>query len=291
MSHHAKWRTAVSDPADGAVPGDVVPSGVVPSGAVQSVVNALRVLEAIASTQPVGVSDLARAVALPKSSVQRAARTLHHAGWVRPIGTEQTRWALTSHMLALSLTAYGEYSLRELAQPAMLHVRDQTGETVHLVVLDREHDEGIVLHRVDSTQAVRAFVQVGSRSPLHATASGLAMLSGMPEPDVERVLRRALPAYTRHTTIDPGALRDRIVEVRQRGFAVNQGEWRPEVASISSPIVRSDGTALAAITISIPFSRFSVDQVPDYGALVVAASRGLGAAVPAEFMKPAVDEP
>lgn len=261
------------------------------SGAVQSVVNALRVLEAIATTQPVGVSDLARAVALPKSSVQRAARTLHHAGWVRPIGTEQTRWALTSHMLTLSLTAYGEYSLRELAQPAMLHVRDQTGETVHLVVLDREHDQAIVVHRVDSTQAVRAFVQVGSRSPLHATASGLAILSGMSDSDVERVLTRALPAYTRHTTTDPAALRARIAEVRNRGFAVNQGEWRPEVASVSSPILRADGTALGAITISIPFSRFRDDRVPDYGALVVAASRGLGAAVPPELSSSATDEP
>jgi IclR family acetate operon transcriptional repressor len=194
-------------------------------------------------------------------------------------------------MLASSLTAYGEYSLRELAQPAMLHVRDQTGETVHLVVLDSEHDECVVVHRVDSTQAVRAFVQVGSHSPLHATASGLAILSAMPDADVDRVLSRALPAYTRHTTTDPAALRARIAEVRERGFAVNQGEWRPEVASVSSPIVRTDGTALGSITISIPFSRFSADQVPDFGALVVAASRGLGAAVPAEFTKPPVNEP
>lgn len=253
------------------------------SGAVQSVLNALRVLDAIAADQPVGVSELARTVGLPKSSVQRAARTLQHAGWVHPLDTEPTRWALTSHMLGLTLNAYGEYSLRDLAQPAMLHVRDHTGETVHLIVLDRDRDEGVVVHRVDSTQSIRTFVRVGSRSPLHATASGLAMLSRMPETEVDRILDRALPAYTRRTTTDPGVLRERLRRFREQGYALNEGEWRPEVASVSSPILRSDGFPLGAMTISIPFSRFSEERVPDHGALVVAASRGLGSAIPSDL--------
>jgi IclR family transcriptional regulator, acetate operon repressor len=254
----------------------------VQSGAVQSVVNALRVLEAVAATQPVGVSELARTVGLPKTSVQRAARTLHHAGWIQPLGTEPTRWALTTRMLGLSLDAYGEYGLRDLAHPLMQHIRDQTGETVHLIVLDGEHDEGVVVHRVDSDQSIRAFVKVGSRSPLHATASGKAMLSRMPAAEVDRILDAGLAAYTRHTLTDPAALRAELAEFRESGYAVNEGGWRNEVASVSSPILRADGTPLGAVTISIPFSRFDGGRVPDFGALVVAAARGLGAAIPAD---------
>jgi IclR family acetate operon transcriptional repressor len=249
---------------------------------VQSVVNALRVLEAVAAAQPVGVSELARTVGLPKTSVQRAARTLHHAGWIQPLGTEPTRWALTTHMLDLSLHAYGEYQLRDLAHPAMQHIRDHTGETVHLIVMDHEHDDGVVVHRVDSDQSVRAFVKVGSRSPLHATASGKAMLSRMTEREVERILGAGLPAYTRHTTTDPEALRRELRVFREQGYAVNEGGWRHEVASVSSPIMRADGLPLGAVTISIPFSRFDAARVPDFGALVTAAARGLGAAAPSD---------
>lgn len=250
-----------------------------PSGAVQSVVNALHILEAVSELQPVGVSELSRSVALPKSSVQRAARTLHAAGWIRPLPGESTRWELTAHMLGVSLQAFGEYSLRDLADPAMREVRDRTGETVHLVVLDSDLDEGLVLHRVDSSQAVRAFVQIGSRSPLHATASGLAMLSRMDDATVDRVLSAPLETYTENTVVDAGELKARLADFRSQGYAVNAGMWRPEVASISSPIVRPDGLPLGAVTISIPFSRFSDDVIAVYGSLVSEATRGLGAAV------------
>lgn len=255
-------------------------------GSIQSVLNALRILEAIGINQPLGVSQLSRNVELPKSSVQRAVRTLHHAGWIRPVGGEQTRWELTSHLLGVSLRAFGEYSLRELAEPTMNRLRDATGETVHLIVLDPDRDEGIVLHRVDSSQAVRAFVEIGSRSPLHATASGLAMMSQMNEDEVTRILDRPLTTFTGNTVTDPESLREKLAEFRSQGYAVNVGEWRPEVASVSSPILRADGTPSGALTISIPYSRFSQDLAVEYGALVNKATVGLdGALAPAPSVR------
>ena len=255
-------------------------------GSIQSVLNALRILEAVGIDQPLGVSQLSRNVDLPKSSVQRAVRTLHHAGWIRPVGGEQTRWELTSHMLGVSLRAFGEYSLRELAEPAMKRLRDDTGETVHLIVLDPDRDEGIVLHRVDCSQAVRAFVEIGSRSPLHATASGLAMMSHMSDEEVTRILDRPLTTFTGNTVTDPVKVRAKLAEFRAQGYAVNVGEWRPEVASVSSPILRAAGTPSGALTISIPYSRFSRDLAAGYGALVNKATAGLdGALAPASTMR------
>ncbi|MDX6434302.1 MAG: IclR family transcriptional regulator, acetate operon repressor, partial [Streptosporangiaceae bacterium] len=57
----------------------------------QNVLNTLRVLEEVAARQPVGVAELARATDIPKSSVQRALRTLQTAGWIRPAGGNVTR--------------------------------------------------------------------------------------------------------------------------------------------------------------------------------------------------------
>lgn len=73
----------------------------------QSVLNALRVLEEVAARQPVGVADLARALDLPKSSAQRALRTLDTAGWIRPAGGEVTRWVLTTKALQVGRRATG----------------------------------------------------------------------------------------------------------------------------------------------------------------------------------------
>lgn len=243
------------------------------TGVIQSVLNALRILEAIGEQQPVGVSQLSRHVGLPKSSVQRALRTLDRAGSIRPVEGDQTRWELTSKMLAVSLKAFGEYSLRDYAEPAMDELRRRTGETVHLVSLDGE--SGLVIHRLDSSQPVRAFVQVGSLSPLHATASGQAILAFLPRAQTEEIVSGNLEKYTSETVTDAKIILKRLDLVRERGYAVNVGEWRREVASISAPILSFDGQAIAAMTISIPMNRYSEDIVDKYGGWVRELTQGL----------------
>lgn len=234
------------------------------TGSVQSVVNALKILESLGKLQPVGVSDLSRHVGLPKSSVQRALNTLGQAGWIRQDPEDQSRWQLTTKMLAISLTAFGEHSLRELADPVMRELCRRTGETIHLVTLDG--DSGLILHRVDSEHTVRATVPIGTRSPLHATAAGQAMLAFLPEETARALLKRSLSSHKSRTVTDPEALLERYKLVRERGYAVNVEEWRKDVASISAPIKAADGTIGGALTISIPMNRYSEDLVPQYGA-------------------------
>ncbi|GGL40169.1 IclR family transcriptional regulator [Nocardia jinanensis] len=244
------------------------------SGAIQSVLNALRILEHIGTLQPVGVSELSRQVGLPKSSVQRAVTTLDHAGWIRPAEGDRTQWQLTSAMLGISLKAFGEYSLRDYAETAMQELQRRTNETVHLVSLDG--DSGLVLHRLDSSQPVRAFVPVGTRSPLHATASGQAMLASLPPERARWLLSESLTTYTENTVVDIESLLNRLDEVRARGYAINRAEWRAEVGSISSPILSVDGTAVAALTISIPLNRMSDDIIEKFGAWASELARSLG---------------
>ncbi|WP_066435123.1 IclR family transcriptional regulator [Arthrobacter sp. EPSL27] len=232
-------------------------------GSIQSVKNALKMIESIGELQPVGVSELSRHVGLPKSSVQRALTTLGNAGWIKQLPDDQSRWQLTTVMLAISLMAFGEHSLVELADPAMRELQQRTGETIHLISLDG--DSGLILHRVDSEHTVRTFVPVGTRSPLHATAAGQAMLAFMPPETTDEILRRSLGSFTEQTVTDPAVLIERLEVVRERGYAVNVAEWRREVASISCAIRAAHGAVVGALTISIPLSRFSESLVPLYG--------------------------
>jgi IclR family acetate operon transcriptional repressor len=83
----------------------------------QNVLNTLRVLEEVAARQPAGVAELARATGIPKSSVQRALRTLRTTGWIRPAGGGITRWAVTTKALYVGRHAAGGLSLRDVAGP------------------------------------------------------------------------------------------------------------------------------------------------------------------------------
>lgn len=246
-----------------------------PVNEVRSVITALRVLDEVAANQPVGVSELARLLALPKSSVQRTLQTLHSAGWIYPTGVEMTRWGLTPHMLRTAQRGAGELNLRDVAVPVMEALRSATQETVHLAVSDR--DSVIVIERLDSPQAVRTYIPLGMAAPLAASANGKAILSRLTSAEVRAFLERGLPAYTSATVTDEDTLLAQLDEVRRRGYATNDEEWRNGVSAVAAAITVQNRGPIAGISISTPAPRMSRKLQAHYGALVKDAAQQISA--------------
>jgi IclR family acetate operon transcriptional repressor len=243
----------------------------VPVNEVRSVMNALRVLDEIAGNQPVGVTQLARLLELPKSSVQRTLQTLHAAGWIHPTGVEMTRWSLTQHMLRMAQRGAGELNLRNVAVPVMEELRSATQETVHLAVPD--HDSVIVIERLDSPQAVRTFIPLGMAAPMAASANGKAILAKMSRDEVQAFLQRGLAAYTAATVTDEEELLTQLEAVRRHGYATNNEEWRSGVSAVAAAISTKGGGAIAGISVSTPAQRMSRKLQAHYGALVKDAAQ------------------
>jgi len=245
---------------------------------VTAVLNTFRVLEEVAQLQPVGVSELARTTGMPKSSVQRCLLTLQHAGWLRMVDSSRAKWGVTTKPLGIGLRAAGEEGLREAAQPFLEELRDATTETIHLVI--RDGDSLIILSRCDSQQAVRTFVEIGTPAPLHATASGLAILAKLSTAEVERVIDRGLEKYTSNTLVSRSKLLNEVERTREFGFAVNDKSWwRPDVSAIGSAILNAAGRPIAAVAISIPSSRFDRDRIPFYGSCALDATTKISKAL------------
>ncbi|OZM76861.1 IclR family transcriptional regulator [Pseudonocardia sp. MH-G8] len=244
---------------------------------VRSVMTALRVLDEVAAREPVGVSELARALEIPKSSVQRTLRTLHAAGWIQPIGAEMTRWGLTTHMLRTGQRAAGGLNLRDVAVPVMEKLRSATQETVHLAV--SEQDKVIVIERLDSPQPVRTFIPLGMAAPIYASANGKAILATWREEELTALIHRGLPVHTSTTITDEGELRARLNEVRRLGYAVNDEEWRTGVSAVAAAITADDGSAIAGLSISTPAQRMSRKLQGRYGELLKDAVRQISAAL------------
>jgi IclR family acetate operon transcriptional repressor len=242
---------------------------------VRSVITALRVLDAVAASQPVGVTQLARLLELPKSSVQRTLQTLHSAGWIHPTGVEMTRWSLTQHMLRIAQRSAGELNLRNVAVPVMEELRAATQETVHLAVPDQ--DSIIVIERLDSPQAVRTFIPLGMAAPMAASANGKAILAKMSREDVHAFVQRGLAAYTPSTVTDAEELLSQLEEVRRHGYATNNEEWRSGVSAVAAAISTKGGGPIAGISVSTPAQRMSRKLQGQYGALVKDAAQRIGA--------------
>lgn len=237
---------------------------------VKAVRNAFAVLEAVAEHQPVGVSDLARGLGLPKSTVQRAVNVLRELGWIRPNdGGVQTKWVLTTRALTVGGSVARNADLRAAALPAMQQLAQRTGETIHLTIPDGPFV--VLIDKIDSVHAVRDVSWVGGRAPIHASASGKAMLAALPRAQVEAMFADGLERYTDRTITDMQSLLVELEKTSSRGFAINTGEWREDVAATGVALLDRDHRPVGALTISAPATRLSQELHNQHGELLKVA--------------------
>lgn len=228
-----------------------------------SVLTALRVFEEVATTQPVGLSELSKRLDVPKSTVQRCLRTLAEAGWLRPATGKQGQWVITGRAFSLGSAMSSGDDLRDAALPELNRLQAETGETVHLAVPDG--NELVLVERLDSAHQLRAFLALGTRLPLHAASTGKAYLASLPDDRVEQFLSGELTAPTDHTVTDPAALRREIEEIRTRGYAVTEQGLHDGIAAVAVALRGREGSTRGCFSISGPASRLTPDLYPEYG--------------------------
>lgn len=242
-----------------------------------SVRKALVVLETVADMQPVGVSELASRLKQPKSSVQRALETLHEAAWIRPAAGERTRWELTFRASRLARKAGSHFGLREAALPVMEQLRRETGETIHLAVLDEA--EIVLIERLESPHAVRHVEPLGGRAPVLVTATGKAILSQFDSSEIERVYAEAVTADSQASAVSaPPSLshfRIELDEIAGRGYATTTS-WRDGVFATGAAIQGPDHRPIAAISISTPAVRATDEAKDAHAKLILLAASQIG---------------
>jgi DNA-binding IclR family transcriptional regulator len=224
---------------------------------VQAAVKTLEVLFAFrGATGPLVVPEVAARLGMSRNQVYRCFKTLEAVGIVQE---EARGFSLTDKLLEL-VPAMTRESLLAVAEPLLLQLRNDTGETVNLVVpVDR--DEAVCIATYATTHSIGLLTRVGQRSRYHAGAVPKAMLAFMPPEQVEHVLASlpSLPRYTPATQTDPEHLRAEIEAVRQRGYSVTDGDFEEGARGVGVPIFGPDGWPVGGLSVGGPMSR--VDQV------------------------------
>lgn len=223
------------------------------SATLGSVGNAARVLKAFTPTEREwGVTDLARRLSIAKSTAHRLLATLTDEGLLEqdPI-TGRYRLGLVVFDMA---AAAQSVDLHEAVLTPMTELRNRTGETVQVAVLDGR--EVVYVERLDSPNTLRLFVEVGRRNSAHSTGCGKALLAFLSPEQLDRVLRGwDLEAKTKHTITDLKVLRNELSEARRRGYAVNRRESEVGIISVAAPIRDVSGRTVAAVSVAGPIER------------------------------------
>jgi IclR family transcriptional regulator, acetate operon repressor len=248
---------------------------------VQSLDRAFHLLELMAEAGgEVALSGLAEESGMPLSSIHRLIRTLVTRGYVRQLPSRR-------YVLGPRLIHLGEIASRALgtwAQPHLSRLVDAIGETANLAMLDG--DRVVYAAQVPSRHSMRMFTEVGRRVHLHCTGVGKVLLAGLPEDEVRAVLARAgVPAQTSRTLTDPDVVLAEVRRVAARGYAIDDGEQELGVRCVAVPV--PGGAPAAALSVSGPEGRLSLDAVPRVVPLLQSAAAALAAELTAAHDRPA----
>lgn len=204
------------------------------------------------------LGDIARVADLDRSATQRVVHTLEELGYLYRV-PETRNYGLTSKVLQFSYNYIRANELIDKASPYLLEISRQLGETTNLQELDGS--EIVFVARFPGRHLVNVDIVVGARLPAMFTASGTAMLSRLPESQVKHILAQTrLEPMTPFTEINPEKLLERIRLATRRGYAVVENETVLGDISVAAPITDHGGTAVAAINIAVPTSRWSIER-------------------------------
>jgi IclR family acetate operon transcriptional repressor len=229
------------------------------SASVAVVDKALDLLECLSDGRPRSVAELCEATEITKAAAYRILHTLERRGFV--VTYERVRRYTIGHaFLAYAEAARGSDRLIAVARPVMHDLWKYSGETVNLGI--RSQGRVLYLEIIESSRGLRATGRVGALDALHSTALGKAMLSCLPDSELDQVVSRAdLSPRTERTVTDRAVLMKAIHKVRDDGFAVDDQENEIGMRCVAAPIVGNAGRPLAAVSVSGPTSRMTAAAV------------------------------
>jgi IclR family transcriptional regulator, KDG regulon repressor len=245
-------------------------------GGVQSIGRAFAILEQVARHRDgISLAELSKSVGLHNSTTFHLVQTMVTLGYIRQV-KENKRYRIGRPLFALAASALDEIEMISLATPILAALAQETGECSHFAV--RVGDAAVVVARTSGPGAFQLADRVGINRPLHCTALGKVLLAALAPDQFDHLLARvALTSNTPKSITTVEALRLEIEDVRQTGYALDDGEFDPEVRCIAVPVREFTGHTVGALGISGPIWRLSVQTLRERLDTVQAAAARLSA--------------
>jgi DNA-binding IclR family transcriptional regulator len=231
---------------------------------VQSVDRAVEILELLAREGWIGATDVARALEIHKSTAFRLLATLERHGLVEQ-SAQTSKYRLGARLPQLASAVTADLDLRRHAHPICERLAEQVGETVTLDLF--ENGDVVHIDQITRSSSVVSINWLGRRTPFHCTASGKVFLAFIPDDLGGRVLARKLKSYTPHTVIDHAELERQLEQIRKVGYGYTTEELEIGLNALAAPVRSADGQVIAAIDLSGPSHRLSVDGLAGFGEL------------------------
>ncbi|ELZ02185.1 IclR family transcriptional regulator [Natrialba aegyptia] len=214
-----------------------------------SVEKAFTILEQLRRSGTIGVSELATALEIPKSTIHIYLQTLRKQDFVVQ---DDGEYALSYRFLEYGGEHRNRSRLYEVARPEVDKLASETGEVANLGI--EENGLRVLLYKSEGPEAIHDNAPIGEYAHMHWTALGKAMLAHYPTSRVESIIdTHGLPRANEHTITDADELVTELEDIRERGYSVEDQDRRHGVLTIAAPIVdRQSDEVISSVSVSGP---------------------------------------
>lgn len=224
---------------------------------VKSAERTMVLFEYLAEHGPASYATITRALGLPNSSGYQLVQTAVGRGFVEFDPATRT-YAIGTRLWEVAQAYNADARLVAAAQPVMNRLRDSTKETVQLARLSGL--DNVYLAIAESPHPIQLVSAVGARLASHGTGLGKVLLAGLDDSELgKRLAGVTLARFTDRTITDTSELLNVIEKVRAEGCGEDEEEYVVGCRCIAMPIRDAAGTTVAAMSVSIPTPRFTVE--------------------------------
>ncbi len=232
-----------------------------------SVAMAVRLLKTFSEGEvEIGVTSLAKRLGVAKSTVYRLASTLVSEGMLEQ-NRDNEKYRLGIALFGLGALVRQRMNVSTEARQIMFDLREATGETVHLAILDRAQIMYVL--NLESNHAIRMRADLGSRKPAFCTAEGRAILAFQSPEFIDEIFAQGFQPRTIKTDTNPKHIRAALEQVRINGFAREDEQCELGMRSVAAPIRNDTGAVVAAVGVAGPLQRLPDELLAAFAPQVV----------------------
>lgn len=230
---------------------------------------------------PLTVAELSDKTGISKPTIYRILHTLDTGGFVvRDHGSR--KYILGPALIALGRATRNSGELIRYTRPTLIELSKKYGETVNLGVLS--HGKVLYLSTLETRQQLRDTVPMTIESNARTTALGKAILSAMEEESALKIISSMYSEKSNHKSrLTEEEFIEYIRQIRNQGFAIDNEDDAVGFRCVAAPILNSSNDPIAAISISAPTSRVSLDELTKIGGDLITVCGNLKKTIPANF--------
>ncbi|OJX63396.1 MAG: hypothetical protein BGO95_00600 [Micrococcales bacterium 73-13] len=198
------------------------------------------------------LSDIAAATGLSPTVAHRLLSELKAHSLVDQ-GAATREYRLGNGVLSYASAVLRDSDIVRVGAPIVRRLRDECAETTTLQVPSGR--DRVVVYEAEARHELRHRAPVGQKVPMHASASGRAMLAFMSADEIEDVLAGPFQSFTDQTVTSAESIRGELEEIRRRGFAVVHDQTRLGIGAVAAPVFRLGGRPIGSIAVTGPSER------------------------------------